>query len=32
MEVSENEVKEWLSPIDLGIGKTINIMGRRFLL
>lgn len=32
MEVSEHEVKEWLSPKDLGIGKTINIMGRKFLL
>ena len=32
MEVSEDEVEEWLSPKDLGIGKTINIMGRKFLL
>lgn len=32
MEVSEHEVKEWLSPKDLGIGKTINMMGRKFLL
>lgn len=32
MEVSEHEVKEWISPKDLGIGKTINIMGRKFLL
>ena len=32
MEVSEHEVKEWFSPKDLGIGKTLNIMGRKFLL
>ena len=32
MEVSEDEVKEWLSPKDLGIGNTIDIMGRKFLL
>ena len=32
MEVSEDEVKEWLSPKDLGIGQTINILGRKFLL
>ena len=32
MEVSEHEVKEWFSPRDLGIGKTIHIMGRKFLL
>ena len=30
MEVSENEVKEWFSPKDFMIGKTVNIMGRRF--
>lgn len=32
MEVSENEVKEWLAPEHLGVGKTINILGRRFLI
>jgi hypothetical protein len=32
LEVSESEVKEWLSPKHLMIGKTVNIMGRRFLM
>ena len=32
MEASENEVKEWFSPKDFGIAKTINIMGRKFLM
>ena len=31
-EVSEDEVSEWLSPKDLGIGKTININERKFLM
>lgn len=31
-EVSEDEVSEWLSPKDLGIGKTININERKFLI
>ena len=32
LEVSESEVKEWLSPKHLMIGRTVNIMGRRFLM
>ena len=32
LEVSESEVKEWLSPKNLMIGKTVNIMGRRLLM
>lgn len=32
LEVSEDEVKEWLSPKHLMIGKTVNIMGRRLLM
>ena len=32
MEVSDHEVKEWFSPKDFMIGKTVNIMGRRFLM
>ena len=31
MEFSSDEVKEWLSPKDFGIGKTVNVMGRKFL-
>ena len=31
MEYTEDEVKEWLSPKDFGIGKTINILGRKFI-
>ena len=32
LEVSEDEVSEWLNPSCLGIGKTININGRKFLM
>ncbi len=32
LEVSDHEVKEWLSPKDFTIGKAVNIMGRRFLM
>ena len=32
LEISEDEVTEWVSPKDLGIGKTININGRKFLM
>ncbi|KAL5493772.1 hypothetical protein EMCRGX_G014996 [Ephydatia muelleri] len=32
MELSDEEVKEWLSPKDFALGKTVNIMGRRFLI
>ena len=32
MEISEHEVKEWLTPKDFMIGKTIFVMGRRLLL
>ena len=32
LEVSEDEVSDWLSPKDLGIGKTVNINGRKFLM
>ena len=32
MEYTDDEVKEWLSPKDFGIGKTVNIMGRKCLM
>ena len=32
MEISEEEVEEWFSPSDFRIGKTVFVMGRRFLL
>ena len=32
LEISEDEVSEWFSPKDFGIGKTITIMGRKFLM
>ena len=32
MEVSEEEVDSWFNPSDFQIGKTIFVMGRRFLL
>ena len=30
METSEDEIKEYVSPYHLGIGNTINVLGRRF--
>lgn len=32
MEISEEEVDSWFNPADFEIGKTIFVMGRRFLL
>lgn len=32
MEITDEEVKEYFSPVDFGVGKNINIYGRRFLL
>jgi len=32
MDISDEEVKEYFSPVDLGIGKNIIIYGRRFLI
>jgi EF-hand domain-containing protein 1 len=32
MEITDDEVKEYFSPVDFGIGKTIVIYGRRFLI
>ena len=32
MEITDEEVKEYFSPVDFAIGKTIIIYGRRFLL
>ena len=32
MEISAKEVKDYFKPHDLGIGKTVEIYGRRFLL
>jgi len=31
MEITDEEVKEYFSPVDLSIGKTLVIYGRRFL-
>lgn len=32
MELSDHEVKQWFTPSDFGIGKTLFIYGRRFLI
>lgn len=32
MELSSEEIKDWYSPLDFGIGKTVNVMGKRFLM
>ena len=32
LEISEEEVSSWFSPSDFEIGKTIFVLGRRFLL
>ncbi|XP_078584990.1 EF-hand domain-containing protein 1-like [Branchiostoma floridae x Branchiostoma japonicum] len=32
MELSEHEIKDWFTPADLDIGKTVYVYGRRFLL
>jgi len=32
MEISDKEVKDYFKPHDLGIGKTVEVYGRRFLL
>jgi len=32
MEITDEEVKEYFSPVDFAIGKTIIIYGRRFLI
>ena len=32
LEVSDKEVKAWYTPMDFALGKTLNIMGRKFLM
>ena len=32
MEISGDEVKEWFSPQDFMVGKTVIMTGRRFLM
>lgn len=32
MELSGDEIKEWFSPKDFMIGKTIQLKGKRFLM
>lgn len=32
MELSDHEIKDWFTPKDFSIGKTVKISGRRFLL
>uniref|UniRef100_A0A8C5TKP6 EF-hand domain containing 1 n=1 Tax=Malurus cyaneus samueli TaxID=2593467 RepID=A0A8C5TKP6_9PASS len=32
LEITDHEVKEWYSPKDFGIGKTLTLLGRTFLI
>ena len=32
LEVTQEEIDNWFSPADFAIGKTVFVMGRRFLL
>ena len=32
LEVTDHEIADWYTPADLGIGRTIGVLGRRFLL
>lgn len=32
LELSDHEIKDWFAPKDFMVGRTIHMMGRRFLL
>ena len=32
LELSEHEIKDWFTPSDFMVGKTVTMLGRRFLL